>query len=75
MGSTVAVRMAEAKLGPVITDNGNFVVDADFGFSEDPEYLDVALKAIPGVLETGLFIGYTDTAYIGTAEGVKRLEK
>jgi len=67
--------MAEAKLGPVITDNGNFVVDADFGFIEDPEGLDAALRTIPGVLETGLFIGYTDTAYIGTAEGVKRLEK
>jgi ribose 5-phosphate isomerase A len=73
--STVAVRMAEAKLGPVITDNGNFIVDADFGYIEDPEGLDAALKAIPGVLETGLFIGHADTAYIGTAEGVKRLGK
>jgi ribose 5-phosphate isomerase A len=74
LGSTVAVRMAEAKLGPIITDNGNFV-DADFGSIEDPEGLDGALKTIPGVLETGLFIGHADTAYIRTAEGVKRLGK
>lgn len=65
--------MAEAKFGPVITDNGNFIVDADFGSIANPEGLDATPKAMLGVLETGLFINHADTAYIGTAEGVKRL--
>ncbi|OYT44949.1 ribose 5-phosphate isomerase A, partial [Candidatus Bathyarchaeota archaeon] len=52
--------------GPYITDNGNFILDVDFGPIDDPEELDRKLKSIPGVVETGLFIGMTDMAYIGT---------
>lgn len=38
-----------------ITDNGNLIVDCRFGDIGDPAWLDVKLKLIPGVIETGLF--------------------
>ena len=75
LGAEVSVRSGSGKLGPVVTDNGNFILDADFGPLRDLNRLEGELKKIPGVLETGLFIGYADIAYIGTKEGSKRLER
>jgi ribose 5-phosphate isomerase A len=61
--------------GPVITDNGNFVIDVDFGPIEDAHTLDRRLKSIPGLVETGLFLDLTDRVYIGLKDGkVKVLE-
>jgi len=57
------------KVGPVVTDNGNFIVDAYFGPIEDPGQLDKAIKALPGVVETGLFVGMTDLLFVGTKSG------
>lgn len=61
------------KVGPVVTDNGNFVVDAYFGPIEDPGELDRAIKALPGVVETGLFVGMADVLYVGTRSGEVRV--
>lgn len=63
------------KVGPIVTDNGNLLVDSDFGSIEDAEELEVWLKAIPGVVETGLFLGLTEVVYVGTKEGVRRLTR
>jgi len=73
LGSKAVVRKGSGKLGPVVTDNGNFIVDADFGAIPDPRGLDAELKAVPGVLETGLFLGYAHLAYVGTESGVRKL--
>ena len=43
---------------PFVTDNGNHILDCAFGTIDDPEALDDALKLVPGVVETGLFLGY-----------------
>lgn len=75
LGADAAIRSGDGKLGPVVTDNGNFIVDADFGPLSDPRKIDTELKAIPGVLETGLFLGYANTAYIGTSESVRKLRR
>jgi len=75
LGAEVSVRIGSGKLGPVVTDNGNFILDADFGSIKDPKKLEGELKKIPGVLETGLFMDYADIAYIGTKDGVKRLDR
>jgi len=40
---------------------------------ENLSELDLKLRSIPGVIETGLFIGMTDIAYVGTATGLKRM--
>jgi len=60
---------------PVMTDNGNFVIDVDFGPIKDVHALDGQLKSIPGLVETGLFLDLTDRVYIGLNDGkVKVLE-
>ena len=58
-----------------MTDNGDFILDVDFGIIKEPLSLDMNLKKIPGVIETGLFIGMAEKAYIGTERGVKVLRK
>lgn len=74
-GGTSTLREGKGKLGPVITDNGNAIIDAVFGVIENPEKLEKKLKMIPGVIETGLFIGLANIAYIGNASTVEKIEK
>lgn len=75
LGAEVSLRCGSGKLGPVLTDNGNLILDADFGIIPEPRRLERELKAIPGIIETGLFLGFIDLAFIGTKEGMKRLDK
>lgn len=58
---------------PYVTDNGNFILDVNFGIIENPTELNYKLKTIPGVIETGLFIGMAHAAYVGTRSGVRRI--
>jgi ribose 5-phosphate isomerase len=58
-----------AQVGPVVTDNGNFIIDVDFGPINDPPALDQRLKNIAGVLGTGLFVGVASRAYFGQING------
>ncbi|MEM3586443.1 MAG: ribose-5-phosphate isomerase RpiA [Candidatus Jordarchaeaceae archaeon] len=74
-GAKVVLREGSGKAGPVITDNGNFVLDAYFSKIPDPGRLESELKAIPGVVENGLFIGMTELVYVGSEEGLKILRK
>ena len=67
------MREAKGKLGPIITDNGNVVLDVVFGEIKNPAELAVTVKMIPGVAETGFFVGLTDIAYLGTAVGVEKI--
>ena len=69
MGGTPKLRMAAKKAGPVVDDNGNFVVDVDFGIMENPKEINEKLKMIPGVVETGLFIDMTIKAFFGQKDG------
>ena len=58
---------------PFRTDNGNLIVDAALGRIDDPDALEVALNGIPGVVESGLFIGLATDALIASADGVTAL--
>jgi ribose 5-phosphate isomerase A len=58
---------------PVMTDTGSFVYDVHAGPIADPAALDRALKAIPGVVETGLFVGRADVVIVAGEAGVRRL--
>jgi ribose 5-phosphate isomerase A len=69
------IREGKGKLGPVITDNGNAILDTYFGEIKNPAELEVKVKMIPGVVETGFFVGLTDIAYVGAADAVEKLEK
>jgi ribose 5-phosphate isomerase A len=75
LGGKAVLREGERKVGPVVTDNGNFILDVTFGAVDDLTKLDVAVKSIPGVLETGLFLGMADIVYLGKQDGVVRLDK
>ncbi|NMB79131.1 MAG: ribose 5-phosphate isomerase A [Methanomicrobiales archaeon] len=59
LGCKPVIREAVKKDGPVVTDNGNFVVDCQFKEIKNPEKLEAAIAAIPGVMESGLFCAYT----------------
>ena len=69
MDAKPLLRMARAKAGPLVTDNGNFIIDADFGIIEAPEDLEMKLLKIPGIVDTGLFISMADKAYVGLEDG------
>ncbi|MFW5919192.1 MAG: ribose 5-phosphate isomerase A, partial [Halanaeroarchaeum sp.] len=64
------LRDASEKDGPVITDNGNLVLDCSFGPIEDPAALAQSLAGLPGIVEHGLFVDMADEIHVGTAEGV-----
>jgi ribose 5-phosphate isomerase A len=68
-GGKPKLRMAVNKAGPVITDNGFFILDVDFGLIENPTELNFQLKQLPGVLETGLFINMVDKVFFGQPDG------
>ena len=73
MGANPIIRLAERKDGPVITDNGNFIIDAKFNKIESPEHLEIDLNSIPGVVENGIFSNMVDKVIIGTKDGIKEL--
>lgn len=65
LGGKPELRMGVRKAGPVITDQGNMVVDVKFDIINEPADLEKTLNNIPGVLENGLFIGVTDLVLVG----------
>jgi ribose 5-phosphate isomerase A len=67
------IREGKGKVGPVVTDNGNIIIDAHFGPIGKPAELHSSLKQLTGVVETGLFIKIADIAYIGTTSTVEKL--
>ena len=73
MGAKPEIRMAERKDGPVITDNGNFIIDAKFDEIESPLHLEIDLNTIPGVVENGIFTEMVDKVILGTKDGIKEL--
>lgn len=75
MGGVPDLRMGIQKDGPVITDNGNFVLDTKFDSIENPYELEIELNTIPGVLENGIFAGITDKVIVGKESGNEVIEK
>ena len=74
MGGLCKLREGSGKLGPVISDNGNFIVDCDFGEIENPKELELSLNTIAGVVENGLFCNI-DEVILGSKEGVRILKR
>jgi len=66
MGGEAELRMAVRKAGPVVTDQGNLVLDVKFvGGISDPASLEKEINNLPGVLENGLFVHLTDQVLVG----------
>ncbi len=72
-GGAPVLREGVKKDGPVITDNGNMVLDCSFGGIRDPGRLEQELSMIPGVLCSGIFSTFTKktTVIAGGADGVR----
>ena len=64
IGGQPAIRFGKGKIGPVISDLGNIVVDVKFAPMADPTRLDQQINAIPGVVGHGLFIGLCNQVVI-----------
>jgi len=75
IGGKPTLREGARKVGPVITDNGNVLIDVDFGLIRKPVDLEDKLKRISGVVETGLFVGMADTVYVGKRSVVEKIER
>lgn len=75
LGGKPELRMGVKKAGPVITDQGNMVVDVRFDSIDDPADLEKTLNNIPGVLENGIFVGVTDLVLIGEVQDGKPVVK
>jgi ribose 5-phosphate isomerase A len=60
---------------PFQTDSGNLIYDLGVEPLDDPQQLDGLLRALPGVVETGLFLGRADVVIVASAAGVRRLTR
>ena len=69
LGGKTELRMGVKKAGPVVTDQGNLVVDVKFDDMANPGELEKTINNIPGVLENGLFVGVADVVLVGEVKG------
>ena len=74
LGAAPALRMGAHKDGPVVTDQGFWVLDARFDGIDDPAALATEIDAVPGVLGHGLFIAMATDVLVGTDSGSVRHE-
>ena len=66
MHGNSTLRMATKKAGPVVTDQGNLILDVLFNEGiKDPKEIEMSINNIPGVLENGLFVDLTDKVLVG----------
>jgi len=69
MDAQCKLRMAEKKAGPVVTDEGNLILDVLFnGGINNPKEIELQINNIPGVLENGLFVDLTYKVLVGKVE-------
>ncbi len=59
---------------PLITDNGNYILDCHFNGIPEPEKIELQLNNIPGVVENGIFVNRAGKVIIGTPSGIRYME-
>jgi ribose 5-phosphate isomerase A len=67
LGCEPTPRQVEGR--PFVSDNGNFILDCAIGPLDDPAALERQIRSIPGVVDTGLFLGTAHTVLV--AEGAR----
>ena len=66
MNGSSSLRMATKKAGPVVTDQGNLILDVLFNDGiKNPKDIEMKINNIPWVLENGLFVDLTDKVLVG----------
>ncbi|XP_046742404.1 ribose-5-phosphate isomerase-like [Diprion similis] len=74
-GGSVELKLTDAKYGPLVTDIGNFILDWDFPNDiTDWHKVNTEIMLIPGVVETGIFLGLTTKAYFGMPDGSVKVQ-
>ncbi|HSB12653.1 MAG TPA: ribose-5-phosphate isomerase RpiA [Blastocatellia bacterium] len=73
MGCSVSLRTLGTE--PFLSDNGHYILDCDFGAIDDAPALERQIKLVPGVIESGLFIGIADTLVVGFDDRVEMRER
>ena len=69
MNGSSTLRMATKKAGPVVTDQGNLILDVLFNEGiKNPKKMEMTINNIPGVLENGLFVDLTNKVLVGKIE-------
>ena len=58
-----------------VTDNGNHILDCQIDPIPDAQRLESDIRAIPGVVGTGLFLGMADTVLVGDREDSQMVEE
>ncbi len=61
-------------VNPLITVNGNYILDCHFDGIPRPELVEQQLNNIPGVVENGIFVKLADKVFVGTSNGIHYLE-
>jgi ribose 5-phosphate isomerase A len=75
LGGKPTMRIAKGSSEFYVTDNGNNVLDVDFGPIEKPDVLGPLIKMIPGVVEHGLFVEMANAVYVGQSDKVQQIWK
>jgi ribose 5-phosphate isomerase A len=77
IGGDPVLRLGIHKDGPVITDNGNVILDCSFGVIADPDHLEGLILLMPGVLSCGLFCEFVEktTVIVGRIDGCRELTR
>lgn len=73
-GWQVTLRNKQGGEGPFMTDNQNWIFDVKAGPIDDAELVDAKIRAIPGVVDTGIFLGLADIALVGEPGAVRTLK-
>ena len=69
MNGNSSLRMATKKAGPIVTDQGNLILDVMFNDGiKNPKDIEMSINNIPGVLENGLFVDLTNKVLVGKIE-------
>ncbi|MFC4425429.1 ribose 5-phosphate isomerase A [Deinococcus navajonensis] len=68
-------RLRQPGAQPYLTDNGNYIFDAQLPAAFEPEEMQRQLKGTLGVVETGLFLGMAERAFVAAPDGVRELTR
>lgn len=69
LGGEPVLRLGVQKVGPVVTDQGFWILDVTFGSIDDPAEMDRAIARLPGVLDHGIFVGLATDVLVGQTDG------
>jgi len=73
LGGRSTLRKGQGKVGPIISDNGNMIIDVEFDTIADAAALEREVKMIPGVVEVGIFTRLADLVYVGMKDGTVKI--